>query len=429
MNAVKDVNDLYQRDPAGFEAAMMARIRRAVPAAEYVQGGDAAPVGIERGPGEAPSRFDAARDRVSLDELLAPPEPRRFIVDGRLPQDAGTKVGPGGGCKSTNALWEGIHIILGKPLYGREILTPGGIIVVSGEDERRKSLWRLSKLVDAMALTHGEKERVAESLYIPDISGTRVRLVEDDGRGNLTFTTVIDELIDAYSGAGISHVVFDPLVYFGPGERWMNDGGAEVMFAGRRLAHTLGCCVEFVSHTSMATARGKVDDQYSARGAASISDNGRFTRNLWTFAESDRDRFGDPPSRVTAADVARKRVFVLTQPKLSDGPPVTENTWLLRDDGWGFTHLPSELRDPDQITRDDVNRVQDFLRAEEQRDCWHTKKTLEDSYQKIGLTRVRLRRAMGMAEANGWIVPVEIPTGHHFRKGGRTHRFSAGVAP
>jgi CHC2 zinc finger len=208
-----------------------------------------------------------------------------------------------------------------------------------------------------------------------------------------------------------------------------DDGGSRLLErAGRCLAHALDCCVEFIAHTSMATARSKQDDQYSARGAAAVSDNGRFGRNLWTFADGDRDRFGDPPGSVTDDDIANRRVLVLTQPKLSDGPPVTERVWLVRR-GWEFQHLPNEHRDPDQIVRDDVVRLQDFLRSEEQRDRWHTKKTLEDSYQVVGLTRARLRNALGAAETHGWIVPAEIPHGHPFRKGGRTHRFVAGVTP
>ena len=433
MSCPKDVNDLYRQDPDAFEANIMSRIGQAVPAREFVmqhpvKGSGALSVHSDDAPDARPSAFDLVRDRVSLDELLTPPEPRIFVIDGRLPQDAGTLVGPGGGNKTTVALWEGIHIILGTRLYGRDVSKPGGVTFLSQEDERAKLVWRASRIMEGMGLTRGEIERVAENLFVPDLSRNRLRLVETDGSGNLRRTDVVNELSDAYSGAGVSLVVFDPMIYFGPGERFANDGGGETMSAGRQIAHALNCCVEFISHTSMATARNKPDDSYSARGAAAISDNGRFTRNLWTFAEGDRDRFGDPPSGVTPDDIARKSVLVMTQPKLSDGPPVTENTWLLRD-GWAFAHVPNEHRGPDQIMRDDVARLQNFLREQDITGSWHTQKTLEDNCQLIGIPRGRLRVSLAAAEARGWVSQIEIPRGHPFRKGGRTHRFIAGVAP
>lgn len=433
MKLAKDMNDLYQRDPDGFKANVTDLINHAIPAREFVRrqpfmGSGESNVHTDDAPDARPSAFDLVRDRVSLDELLTPPAPRIFIIDGRLPQDAGTLVGPGGGNKTTIALWEGIHIILGKRLYGRDVSKAGGVIFLSQEDERAKLAWRASKIMEGIGLTRGEIERVAKNLFVPDLSSTRLRLVEADARGNLSRTDAVNELIDAYSGAGLSLVVFDPMIYFGPGERFANDGGGETMSAGRQIAHALKCCVEFISHTSMATARSKSDDSYSARGAAAISDNGRFTRNLWTFADGDRDRFGDPPSGVTPDEIAQKRVLVMTQPKLSDGPPVTENTWLLRD-GWAFTHLPNEHRDPDQIIRDDVKRLCDFLTTEDRKGKWHTAKTVEENHLVVGIPRNRLRENLAKAQREGWIVQVEIPKGHTFRQGSRTHRLAPGVLP
>lgn len=370
--------------------------------------------------------FDPGRDRVRFEELMNPPEPRRFIVDGILPQDAGTLTGPGGGNKTTLALYEAIHVILGRPLYGREITKPGPVGMFSQEDERAKLIWRAKQIVDALGLIQDACEHVAANLYIPDFSRTRVRLVEADARGNLTHTTIADMIADVYGKIKPSLLTFDPLIFFGPGERHMNDGGAELMLAGRKIAHTLGCCVQFIAHTSMATARSKQDDQYSSRSAAALSDNGRFGRNLWTFADGDRERFGDPPASITAEEIAQRRVLVLTQPKLSDGPPVTEPVWILRD-GWRFKHVPTDHRDADAIERADAERLQQFLR--DQKAVAHTPRSIQDCHEQVGISRNRLRTFLPIAEARGWIAQVELPRGHNLRRGGRTHRLLPGVKP
>ena len=433
MKPAKDVNELYQQDPSAFESNVMSLVEQAVPASEYMTQSPSTGICESDRQGDdeievASSRFDVTRDRVSLDELLAPSEPRTFIVHGRLPQDAGTLVGPGGGNKTTIALWEAIHIILGKPLYGQDVLKPGGVIFLSQEDERPKLIWRASKLVEALGLTREEIEHVAKNLFVPDFGGNRLRLVEADARLNLYRTDVVNELIDAYSDADVSFIVVDPLTYFGPGERFMNDGGAETMSAGRQIAHALNCCVEFISHTSMATARSKPDDSYTARGAAAISDNGRFTRNLWTFAETDRERFGDPPGVVTADDIAGKCVLVMSQPKLSDGPPVTDLTWLIRR-VWTIEWLENEHRSASQIEADDVRQLHAFLVAEETRGNFHTARTIEESHHAVGVSRNRLRALIEKAEKQGWVTRVEIPKGHPFRQGSRTHRLAPGVLP
>src|SRR6266536_3979937 len=91
-------------------------------------------------PGADASRDEApeitvARARLPADWVEVQQQQPPFIVDGLLPKsEAGSLVGPGGSSKSTISLYESVHIILDRPLYGRAVLQPGVVLAVSKED-------------------------------------------------------------------------------------------------------------------------------------------------------------------------------------------------------------------------------------------------------------------------------------------------------
>src|ERR1700683_363673 len=66
-------------------------------------------------------------------ELLGVPYEAPMIVAGYLPQDAGGDVAPGGTGKSTLLIYEAVHIILGRLLYGRQIVRPGAALFITAE--------------------------------------------------------------------------------------------------------------------------------------------------------------------------------------------------------------------------------------------------------------------------------------------------------
>ncbi len=331
----KDVSELFVADPEAFESHVLELVSHSVPSRDFPAELDGASAAV--GPAtvqpvqEAPI-FDPRRARVSLARLDAPPEPRKFIVDKLIPSDVGVLNGPGGTGKTSLLLYECASVVLGRTLYGREILRPGGVLYVSQEDSAAKLMYRLSRIVQDMQLTRGERERIAENFFIEDLQEHRVRLVESDKWGNLTRTPAAAQLIEQYATAGLSLVIFDPIIYFSAGERYMNDGGAELMLAGRSIASALDCAVEFVQHVSIVTSRTKTDDQYAGRSAASLADNARSVRNLWPYAHTDGAKFGGPPpSSVSKHDISQRRLLVLKQPKISDSEPIVEPIWVIRN--------------------------------------------------------------------------------------------------
>jgi 5S rRNA maturation endonuclease (ribonuclease M5) len=394
---------------------------------------------VERTPvyGSAPAEeaaaseplFNPERARVTISRLDAPVEPPRFIVKGMFSPTVGVEIAPGGTGKTSLNVSEGVHIILGRDLYGHEVLRPGGILYVTQEDGADKLIYILDCITRDLNLSRGERERVADSFFIEDLENRRTRFVEADERGNLSPTGVADQLIDAYAGKGISIVNIDPLIFFSAGERWMNDGGAELMLEGRRISRALDCTVQFVHHCSIQTSRDKPDDQYAGRSAAAIADNARFVRVLWPYAHTDGDKFGTPaPTSISAEDIAQRRLLVLKIPKLSDAPPATDPIWIHRV-GWRFEHVENEHRSREDAEREMAAQICDFVASEEQRDVWYTANTLEAAHADVGIPRNQLRKLLPLCEQKGWLIHQIIPEGHPFRHAKRKDRLTVGCKP
>lgn len=69
-----------------------------------------------------------------------------LLIEGYIPMNkAGGFVAPGGTGKSTLLLYEAVHVILGRDLYGMKINFPGNVVYFSAEDDTDLVLFRLSQ--------------------------------------------------------------------------------------------------------------------------------------------------------------------------------------------------------------------------------------------------------------------------------------------
>src|SRR5438876_3621690 len=73
--------------------------------------------------------FHPAESRVGDVFSKAPPTPP-FIVDKLLPRAHGVENAIGGAGKTTRHIWEAVHILLGRELYGRRVWQPGPVLFV-----------------------------------------------------------------------------------------------------------------------------------------------------------------------------------------------------------------------------------------------------------------------------------------------------------
>ena len=415
--------------PAAIEAALLAEnaARCVPPLDEQEVCKIAASVG-----GYAPSeemrpetrRFNRQAARVGMATFDRPPAPPELIVQGYMPRTVGAKVGAGGFGKSTLDLFEAVHIALGRPLYGLEVMRPGPVLILTAEDPRDVALWRLYRLAEDMRLSRPEREHIAEHVHIEDASGYPCRFVDVDQGGRLVRTVVLEELAEEYGAAGLSAVFADPQNAFGPGERFVNDGEAELMRGGAWLSARLNCAVRFVHHVGKGNARAGMVDQYAGRGGSAGADNARFVHILAPHL-ADGEGY-TAPRRCSAEDMAEGRLLRLHVAKLSHGKRPAAPFWLLRS-GFTFEHLRPDADDPETVERERLRALWTFLGAEGQRHVRHTRRSLEDRRSALGLSRDDLRALLHVALERRHVVELELATSE--RRGQRKSYLAQGSRP
>jgi hypothetical protein len=359
------------------------------------------------------AKFDAANRtsylvgpkaaRPKRDELLGTPFKPKMIVEGYLQEDAGGDVGSGGTGKSTLMLHEAVHVILGRALYGRQIVRQGGVLVVTAEDDRDITLSRLNQICNAMGLNKAEQKTVLNDFYVEDVSSTDAKLVVADHSG-VHATAFVDEIIEKYKGLGLAFVSLDPTSLLGPGEQSSNDGAAQLMRTARTLHKELGAAVRLVHHVSQQVARSEIRDQYASRGASAFSDNSRSQRQIVTMTTRKFEHQGSQyelPGEISNLDLAMGHVLAIFVHKLSyaarDSTPI-----IVVRDGFAFRHVFIQRLDQSpaaEANRRDAEmwRVVDFIRGQLLAGKKIGKTELEEHAEMISLARKSLREARDTA--------------------------------
>jgi RecA-family ATPase len=351
--------------------------------------------------------LDALRiDPADLDTARLTPQ---CVVESYLYADVAAFPGPGGTGKTTLFLFEVVHIVLGKPLYGLQVHTPGIVVLVTAEDRRELLIARLHRLMEAMDLDDEERAKVCAGVMIWDVTGTVCRLTELDKHGNVMLTGLADAIVEHFRDASAVVVGLDPVISFGAGERIVNDNEHSLILAARRIVRGLGCCVRLICHTGKQGARDGVIDQYAARGGSALADGARMVAVLRAWdADAEKDKLAPPPGLSFGAD---EQVIVLARPKLSYAQPLI---WITRR-GYAFQHLIATRRpDPEAEARARADQVRRYLIDQLASGARHTKRTLEDTGI---MPQAKLRAALAALIASGRVISAPLP--EELRHGGR----------
>lgn len=362
--------------------------------------------------------------RATLEQLMGDPYEPPVIVEGYLLEDVAGFAGPGGLGKSTLLLREHVHVVLGLELYSRRVVRPGPTLYVSAEDAADVVWSRVNWICRALQLSDEQKRRVLESFYVEDISATSARLLRVDRQGRIEATEFLDELIEKYAALGLSAVALDPTSLIGPGETSGNDGMAELMRTGRRLARSLGAAVRFVHHVGQAVARSDIADQYAGRGGTAFADNSRMNQQLrvltarrFTYQGAEYEL-----PEVSDADLAEHNVLALYVHKLSyqrrDPTPI-----VLRRRGFAFDQLAvCRLQDTPQVraerTAEGVEKIVTFVTEKLQTGIRLSLTNLASDYKKdLAMSRDEVRKATRQAIAEGRLEETPLPRSEcHGRK-------------
>jgi AAA domain len=339
--------------------------------------------------------------RPTKNELLGVPYDPPKVIERYLLRDVSGISGPGGWGKTTLLIYEAVHVITGRPLYGRQILQTGGVVMITKEDSREITFGRLNEICRALKLTKKEQQKVLANFYVEDVSeNARAKIVEADRYGARP-TGFVEEIIETYKGLNIAMVLLDPTSLLGPGETSGNDGMAELNSTGRKISRALGAAVRLVHHVSQAVYRGGIVDQYAARGGTAFTDNSRGSQQFMIITNRKidyEDNTYEVPATVDQGDLDDGNVIAIFVHKMSyekrDKTPI-----LLVRGGFEYRYVPIERVDQSPMAKaqkleENRNKLQDFVTAQFRAGTKHTKSALDDHLETIGLSRKELRIAL-----------------------------------
>jgi hypothetical protein len=350
---------------------------------------------------------------VGLAVLEAAPDEPDVIVEKLMLMDAQGLVAPGSTGKTTLAIFEGIHIVLGRKLWGREIVKPGKVLFVTAEDSYKMTVSRLNHIVRALDLTPTEREIVSEGFFVEDVSTTDARLVRAEKNGLICPTKLFADIVAGYSDQHLSLVHLDPASLLGPGELTGNDGMAELMRTARRISTATGATCQIVHHVAQVVARNGVQDQYAGRGGTAFADNSRGNRQLVRIGERGYEFRGKKyrmPDTISDDDLERGRVLAILVHKLSyvelDPYPI----FILRQ-GYRFTQFYAEAAaaKPELTPDEQIQVIAGFIQRELVHGHRHTPSSLQARPKDFGLSQSVARTAIKVAIEQGVFVWAKSP--------------------
>ena len=312
--------------------------------------------------------------------------------------------GIGGVGKSILCLYESVHIILGRKLWGRPVLTPGPVLYVTAEDQRSLILGRLWRLMQGLNLSSQEIDQVINNFYVIDVRTDPLKLTERDSSGNLKIAHIVnDECIPCWSGKGIRALYLDPLSSFNGGTENSNEDAQVLLAALRRLQAAMGCLITLVHHTGQAVLREGYSDQYSGRGASALSDGCRMVDVLGAMSPADQIILSvGRPTTTTYS--------LLTRAKSTFTGPI--DPIMLAKDGLEIEQV--SVKKLTEAEQGEVDKKKIIALITENPTTNYTKRSIRDQHHKdCGVTRQNAMRAVDtlLSENVLTIEPIKTAAG------------------
>lgn len=343
---------------------------------------------------EEPSPFPSISFAPITEQELARARltPRKIVSD-LLYADVRILNAAGGTGKTTVELYEATIMALGRPLYGRDTGDTRRTVMITREDSREILAARLREIIKELNLSAGDVAHVREMVRIVDASSERFRLsaVVDDvvepHQANIDWLTAKLEPIRP------DRLIFDPLVSFGVGEARVNDAEQGLIEAFRIFRNRLDCCAEGIHHIGKANSREKTLDQYSGRGGSALADGSRMVAVMQPL---DADEW----QKATGLPLANGETgIVMALPKLSYAKK-QEPIFIARH-GYHFEMVDPVRRTPEQAADATAEQVLQFIRHEYGQGKRYSQQDLENSRDKMGLSRNEIRAAVSQLKVTG----------------------------
>lgn len=333
---------------------------------------------------------------ITIEELRQARLTPRVILDHMLYADVRTRIAAGGTGKTTVAMFEAVTLALGRELWGRIPERPVRTAIVTREDGRQILVARLREIAYAMQLGAGELDQVLENVLILDLSSVPFRLSRMVEDVVYPHSENLDQLTASLQAWAPDWIIFDPLVSFGVGESRVNDAEQGLVEAFRILRNRLDCCVEGIHHSGKANARDKNLDQYAGRGGSALSDGCRMVAVMQPL--TPEEWLKETGTKLEPGDSG----IVMALPKLSYAKP--QDSIFIRRTGYRFTMEAPTRRTPEQRTEAQVEQVLQFIKHEFDQGRRYSNTDLENSVNKLSMSRNELRAAATALKVSGRVI-------------------------
>lgn len=380
-----DFNDMAQQ--AGPEAVRRMIVGMVQPVAD--------PAGIDLTP-------------ITLDELHRAQLSPREILPHMLYADVRTRLAAGGIGKTTVATFEAVTLALGRELWGRMPERPMRTVIVTREDGREILVARMREIAYSMRLGADELDQVLQNVQIIDLTSFPFRLSRVVEDVVYPHSENIDQLTSRLQAWAPDWIIFDPLVSFGVGESRVNDAEQGLIEAFRILRNRLDCCIEGIHHTGKVSAQEKRLDQYAGRGGSALSDGCRMVCVMQPLTPAEWHT-----ATGTKLDAGESGI-VMALPKLSYSR--SQEPVFIRRTGYRFTMETPNRRTPEQAAEAIANQVEQFIRYEYEQGRRYSTADLENSRDRMSLSRPELRAAITALKVSGRVIYHHIngKAGSHY---------------
>jgi RecA-family ATPase len=224
--------------------------------------------------------FPADEGRLKLDRARKP-IPRRYVVPEFLPAGiTAILAGHGGSCKSLLALYFGIAVALGRPLFPEmPQCEPGAVLIALGEEDEAEAYRRLFAIAEQLNISDAEIALLGQRLLLYPCLGKDVRLTGHQS-GLLVATGVSDRIIERMNehakacSLPAALAVLDHFLLFSGGKVNENEDAARFAQETGAIVAATGASVLTVAHSPKGDD-GKKLDQHSVLGAVSTANLAR----------------------------------------------------------------------------------------------------------------------------------------------------------
>jgi hypothetical protein len=266
--------------------------------------------------------------QMSIEDLIhtEPPE-REWIIENILPLGVtGTLSAAGGTGKSWAMLMLAVSMGLELDFWGLGVPRPGGVLILSAEDDRFEFHRRLRILLKYIMETTGQMpDGLSDRIAFADrVGGQNLLTAVQDGQ--ISRTALADRIVaTAEQVPDCRLIIADPLSRFRGGSANGEEEATRFVEALEYVRKETGATVLVPSHTGKDAGRTRDGSQHAVRGSSALVDGMRWVGTLMSMSQDEAKE------RHMAKEDA-KRYVRLEIPKNNYAPPF-DGIWLHREPG------------------------------------------------------------------------------------------------